>query len=395
MDKIPYQEISRRIEKLQNHLREQEIEAAVIAQNVDILYFTGSCQSGHLIIPAEGEPCYLVNKSFPRAQQESPLQNIQLQKKLRELPAVLNEISPGAKKIGMELDVLPASLYFRYQNLFPEADISDISPAVKEIRSVKSTYEIEIFKKGAELSTKMFEEAPRFLSEGKKEVEFAAEVECFLRSNGHQGAVRMRQFNQEVFFGHIMAGGDNVTYSSFFNGPTGGPGLSPAYPQGAGWKEISKNEQVLLDYVTAYNGYNVDCTRSFCIGDLPQELKDAHQAALEIQNEIVETVKPGNSCSKVFMAALKKAQDLGYEDTFMGYGSDKAAFIAHGVGLELDELPVLTDKHTYPLQEGMVFALEPKIVLPGVGVAGVENTILVTSHGLEKLTQAPEEITYL
>ena len=76
----------------------------------------------------------------------------------------------------------------------------------------------------------------------------------------------------------------------------------------------------------------------------------------------------------------------------MGHGEDKAAFVGHGVGLELDELPVLADRQNYPLQEGMVFALEPKMVIPGTGVAGVENTILVTPNGLEKITTYPEDI---
>lgn len=395
MDTIPYSEVNGRINKLQAKLKEQGIDAAVIAQNVDIFYFTGSCQSGHLLVPSEGEPCYLVNKSFARAQLESPLKNIKLQQRFRDLSPVLKEIAPQTSRIGMELDVLPAALYFRYQNLFAEAEILDISNIIKEIRSIKSRYEIEIFKKGAELSAKMFAEAPRFLQEGKTEVQFAAEVESFLRSHGHQGAIRMRQFNQEVFFGHLMSGGENVTYSSFFDGPTGGPGLSPAFPQGAGWKIIDRNEQVLIDYVTSYRGYNVDCTRSFCLGELPKELKDAHQVAVELQNEIVKTVKPGMLCSEVYNNAVHKAEEMGYGDTFMGYGTDKALFIGHGVGLELDELPVLTAKLNYPLEEGMVFALEPKIVLPGIGVAGVENTVVVTAQGLEKLTFSPEEIIYL
>ena len=101
------------------------------------------------------------------------------------------------------------------------------------MRMCKSPYEISIIKKGAELSRKMFEEVPLILKAGQREVEFAAEVERFLRRHGHQGGVRLRQFNQEVFFGHIMSGG-NITCASFLTVPTGGPGLSPAYPQNAG-----------------------------------------------------------------------------------------------------------------------------------------------------------------
>ncbi|HHT46303.1 MAG TPA: aminopeptidase P family protein [Firmicutes bacterium] len=393
-DSIPKGEIYQRIGQLQAKMKEKEVEAAVIVQNIDLFYFTGSCQSGHLIVPADGgsEPCYFVKKSYLRALSESPLNNIRLQEKFREIPSRLDEIAPGAKRIGMELDVLPAVLYFRYRAMFPKAEIVDISGDIKEIRMIKSPYELKIIKKAAELSDRMFEAAPRFLKEGKREIEFAAEVEHFLRSNGHQGGMRIRQFNQECFFGHIMSGGGNTTCPSFFDSPTGGRGLSPAYPQSAGWKRINRNEPVLLDYLTIINGYNVDCTRVFCLGKPSVKLEEAHLAALKIQDAIVKMGKPGVLCSELYEFALKMAEDLGYREHFMGVGTDQAAFIGHGVGLELDELPVLTSRHQYPLEEGMVFALEPKILLPGIGVAGVENTVLVTAQGLEKLNLHPEEI---
>ena len=134
----------------------------------------------------------------------------------------------------MELDVLPAVLYFRYRAMFPKAEIVDISGDIKEIRMIKSPYELKIIKKAAELSDRMFEAAPRFLKEGKREIEFAAEVEHFLRSNGHQGGMRIRQFNQECFFGHIMSGGE-IPPVLLFEAPPAGEGflrLIPRAPDG-------------------------------------------------------------------------------------------------------------------------------------------------------------------
>ena len=394
MKNTPEEEIEARIRQLQLEMAKREIDAAIIVQMIDLFYFTGSCQRGHLIIPVDGEACYLVAKSFSRAQRESPLANIKLQKSFTELPALLRVVAPKAKRIGMEMDVLPVNTFLRYQQAFSGLEIVDISMEIKKMRMCKSPYEISIIKKGAELSRKMLEEVPLILKEGQREVEFAAEVERFLRRHGHQGGIRLRQFNQEVFFGHIMSG-RNITCASFFDGPTGGPGLSPAYPQNAGWEKIKAGEPVLVDYVTALEGYNVDCTRVFHLGEPAEELQKAHRAALQIQSEIVKAGKPGVPCSELYNMACKMAADFGYEESFMGNGPDKAAFIGHGVGLELDELPVLTAKHCYPLEAGMVFALEPKIVLPGVGVAGVENTVLVTADGLEKLTLYPEEITII
>jgi len=392
METIPSKEIDERIKKLQLKLREKEIEAAIIAQNVDLFYFTGTCQKGYLIVPAQGEPLFLVNKSLKRAQEESPLANIQFLQSFRNLPAALQENMPHPKKIGLELDVLPAHLYLRFQKIFPQAQIVDISMAIRKLRMLKSPYEIEIFRQGAAIDRQMLDAVPRFLREGKREVEFAAEIECFLRSLGHQGAVRMRQFNQETFYGHVMSG-ENLTYPTFFDGPTGGPGLSPAYPQGPGWKKIHKGEMVLVDYLTVYQGYCVDSTRFFFLGDnVPELLQKAHQVTLLIQDEIIKTAKPGVYCSEIYRLARQLAADSGFKDYFMGHGEDQAPFVGHGVGLELDELPFIADRQDYPLQEGMVFALEPKMIIPGLGAAGVENTLLVTDRGLEKITIYPEDI---
>jgi Xaa-Pro dipeptidase len=392
METIPRKEIEKRIGKFQLKLKEKEIEAAIIAQNVDLFYFTGTCQKGYLIIPAEGEPLFLVNKSLKRAREESPLANVRFLQSFGNLPAALQENIPGPKRIGLELDVLPAHLYLRLQKIFPQAQLVDISMAIRKLRMLKSPYEIEIFRQGAEISRQMLQAVPRFLKAGKQEVVFAAEIECFLRSLGHQGAVRMRQFNQETFYGHIMSG-ENLTYPTFFDGPTGGPGLSPAYPQGPGWKKIQEDEMVLVDYLTVYQGYCVDSTRFFFLGNnVPDLLQKAHQVTLAIQDEVIKTAKPGVYCSEIYKLACQLAADSGFKDYFMGHGEDQAPFVGHGVGLELDELPFIADRQDYPLQEGMVFALEPKMIIPGLGATGVENTLLVTDQGLEKITVYPEDI---
>ncbi len=387
----PKTEIDARISKLQEKIRAQEIGVALITQGVDLFYFTGSCQKGHLVIPAEGEACYLVSKSLERAQKETSLTDVEYQQSFQKVSATVRGRAGQVKKLGMELDVLPAALYFRYRETFPEATIVDISPLIKELRMYKSPYELEIIRQGAEITRRMLESVPRFLQAGKREIEFAADLEHLVRTLGHQGAVRMRQYNQEVFYGHIMSGA-NLTVSSFFDGPTGGPGLSPAYPQGPGWKRIEKGDLVLVDYVTAYHGYCVDCTRIFCLGTPPLPLQKAHQDALLIHGEVIKAAKPGMPCSELSNLAFSMAAELGYGDNFMGYGTDKAGFIGHGLGLELDEWPVLTARQHYPLAEGMVFALEPKILFKGSAVVGVENTVFFNGSNLEKITLYPEGI---
>lgn len=168
MKTTPKTEIDSRIRKLQEKLQEREIDAAFITQNVDLFYFTGSCQKGHLIVPARGEACYLVGKSFARAKMETPLNRVEYQRGLRELPARVQEIAGVTKKLGMELDVLPAALYFRYREAFAGSELVDISLSIRELRMYKSPYEVEIMKEGAKISQEMLGAVPRFLKAGKK-----------------------------------------------------------------------------------------------------------------------------------------------------------------------------------------------------------------------------------
>jgi Xaa-Pro aminopeptidase len=387
----PAREIEARLASLQEKMAGSGPEAAILVQNTDLYYFTGSCQAGHLVVPVQGEPVYLVRKSLERARLESPLGSIRQQHSLADVDAVLKEVTPGAKTVGLELDVLPYNHYRRYASLLPGCSLTDISGLIREIRMVKSSYEVTLIKEAAKMAAAMFDRIPVLLKAGKTEVSLAGELESVLRSLGHQGAIRMRSFNQELFYGHLMSG-KNLLYPSFLDSPTGGTGLSPAYPQSAGHKKINRDEPVQVDYVSAYGGYLVDKARIYCIGRLPPLLEEAHRAALVIQEEIVKAARPGVPCSDLYLLAMTTAKELGYAGNFMGIGGDRTGFVAHGIGLELDELPVMAPKFNIPLQEGMVFALEPKMFLPGHGVVGVENTFLVTAAGVEKLTDYPEDV---
>jgi Xaa-Pro aminopeptidase len=94
----------------------------------------------------------------------------------------------------------------------------------------------------------------------------------------------------------------------------------------------------------------------------------------------------------VWEAARAAAEDAGLAASFMGHGAGQVPYVGHGIGIELDELPVLTGS-SLELEPGMVFALEPKFVLPGLGAIGIENTWVVTGHGVERLTLAPDVVT--
>lgn len=394
MHSTPLEEIHRRIKTLQSAMADNGLDAALIVQRVDLFYFSGTGQDAHLFVPAEGSPLLLVRKSFERAVQESQLEHVVAVKSLSGLKkSIEREYSGPLKRLGMELDVLPVNNYMLYSKLFPNAAINDVSPLIRETRMVKSEFELQMIRRAARMSDALLSAVAEILKEGMTEIEFAGLLEAQYRKNGHQGFVPVRSFNSEVFYGHVMSGA-NLAVPSCSVGPTGGPGVNPTMPQGAGVKIIKRHEPVQIDYVALVGGYIVDQARTFFIGEPPEKFLKIHATALAIQEALISQGRAGTKAEKLYETAMHMAAEAGLTEGFMGY-PQPVPFVGHGFGLELDELPVIGRKSPHVLKEGMVIALEPKFILPGEGLAGIENSFVVTEKGLDKLTNFDDAIQVL
>jgi Xaa-Pro dipeptidase len=388
----PKRELDNRIEQLQQQLLQEGIDGALILQNTDLFYFSGTIQQSHLYIPAQGPPLLMVRKNLQRARAESPLASILPLKSPKQLMDLIrdSDLKPPTV-VGMELDVLPTQLYFSYKRLFPGVDIRDIALPIRMIRAVKSAYELKLIRQAANFSDQVAETMPHLLRPGITEIELAGMIEAQARRLGHQGIVRMRLWGAEMFYGHLMSG-PAAAVPSYLASPTGGASVSAAVAQGPSFRKIKRNEPILLDYVFACNGYISDHTRIFAIGRLPQDLLDGHAHMLDLQERIKTMATPGTATGDLYAAAVEMAAEKGVGAHFMGAGADRIRFIGHGVGLELDEFPFLAKGQATELKPGMVIALEPKLIFPGKGVVGIENTHLVTQNGLEQLTHAEQQI---
>ncbi len=389
----PKSELQNRIDRLQTQLREKSIDGALILQNADAFYFAGTIQQGQLYVPAQGPPLLMIRKSLDRARAESALDRVTPMKSPRQLPELLaGHDLPVPKTLGMELDVLPANLYLSFGKILDRTRIVDISHEIRLIRAVKSEYEIDRLRTAARFSDRLIEAAAGMIREGMTELELAGLVEAEARKMGHQGVVRMRLWGSEVFYGHLMAG-PRAALPSFLASPTGGLGAGPAVAQGASFAPIRKGEPILVDYTFCYEGYISDCTRIFAVGGLPERLGKAYMAMLDVEGIVKRTARAGVSAGEVYRAAVERAGELGYGDRFMGAGPDRIRLVGHGVGLELDEYPFLAKGQEMVLESGMTIAVEPKLILPGEGVVGIENTHVVRDDGLETLTRSPDRIT--
>jgi len=389
---VPKSEIEDRIIRLQKILTQENIEAALIIYKVDYFYFSGTSQNSVSFVPAEGKPLLMVIRDMARAIEESPLAQVVPLESVLGIPELIKEfygIIP--QRIGMELDVLPVRDYFRFQKMFPKTEIVDTAKIIKRLRMIKSPYEITQMRRAGEIGKMVYEEGCSILREGMSEIEFGGWLELAAKKHEHEGLIRVRSLNYEAYTWHVLSGPSGSIVSQA-DSPMGGAGLSPAFPVGAGTRKIQAHEPILVDFGICYNGYIVDQTRIYSIGELPEKFMKAYAASRKIENLILKETRPGKNARELYEKTVKFAAELGYKDNYLGIPGKKSSFVAHGIGLEINEIPFMAAGQNFSLKEHTTIAIEPKMVFPGEGAVGIENTILITSQGVEKLTACSEEI---
>jgi Xaa-Pro aminopeptidase len=363
-------------------------DALVILQNVDQYYLTGTMQTGVLWFPREGEPLLAVRKSYERAKIESVLKNIVPLKTYSDLPALIP--NPG-ETVGFELDVLPVATFQQVSKHFPKSKIVDGSAAVRSARGVKSPYEIECIRRAAQQLDTMFLDIPSQLHEGLQEFELGARMEYVLRMAGHQGLIRVRRFNMEMYYGAVSFA-ETAAYPHAFDGPVGTKGLYPAVSAMGSRRVLKRNEPVMIDICGGYAGYIADGSRTYALGSVSQQMRDTYERIIDLNNWIEDQLRPGRIPSQIYQNILDQIAKTSFAAHFMGAGENQVKFVAHSVGLELDETPVIAPKFDEPLEAGVVLAVEPKVFYPGLGGVGVENTYVLTENRCERLTKCPMEI---
>ncbi|MBM4277998.1 MAG: aminopeptidase P family protein [Deltaproteobacteria bacterium] len=389
---IPEKEIENRLKKVRGGMEKQGIEALLVIQKMDFYYLSGTTQDGFLFLPLEGKPLLMVKRELERARVESPLEEVVSFKSVRDIPSLIQRHRRKLpRNVGLEFDLLPVRDYFKFLEIFPGITLKDSSAVFREVRKIKSPVEIDLIRRTGEIGRKVYQEARKILKEGMTEIEFGGLLEAAAKRYGHEGLLRVRSLNYEAYTWHVLSGptGGIVSQS---DSPMGGLGLSPAFPVGASLRKIRAREPILVDFGICYHGYQADQTRMFSIGKMKKKLINAYEACCEIHDAVLEEVKPGANCEAIFAKTLRLAKKLGYKGSYLGPPGLQTHFIGHGIGLELNELPFIAHGHSYPLEEGMTFAIEPKIVFPGEGAVGLENTVAVTKDGYEILTPVEQGI---
>jgi Xaa-Pro aminopeptidase len=363
-------------------------DGCLLAIDVNLYYMAGGIFSGYFYLPVEGEPFFFVKR--PNGLDAEQVAYI---RKPEEITAVFAERGiRKPEKLLLEADELTYNEYIRLVAVFQPEETGNATALMRSLRSIKTPWEIEQFRISARQHTKTYAEIPSCYRPGMTDLEFQYEIEKRMRQNGSIGLFRAFGNNMDIFMGSLLAG-DNAQAPSPYDFALGGGGVT-SLPLGANGTALKDGMAVMVDMAGNYTAYITDMTRVFSVGKLPEPAYKAHAVSIRIQQEIEAMAKPGTPCAELYNLSYRIAEEEGLSPYFMGT-KQQAKFVGHGIGIQINELPVLTARSKELLEPDMVFALEPKFVIPGVGAVGVENSYLVTGSGLEKLTLAEENIIQL
>ena len=379
--KTPASELRDRMERFRLRMERDHPtwEFAAIFGRANQFYLTGTMQDGVLLIPRDREAVLWVRRSLERALDESFFPDIRPMRSYRDAAAGMGAC-PGV--IHVETEVVPLALLERFQKHFPCTEVRALDLQAAMVRAKKSAYELAIMERAGRIHRRVLEDAvPGMLREGMSEAELGGEVFSRLVREGHHGITRFGMFGTEMVLGQFGFG-ENSLYPTGFDGPGGCRGMAPGAPVlGNRDRTLRSGDLVFVDCGCGVQGYHTDKTVTYMFrGPASEEAVEAHYRCVEVQDETASMLRPGVMPSEIYETILG-GLDPAFLENFMGYGNRRVQFLGHGIGLAVDEAPAIARGFDEPLEEGMVFAIEPKKGVRGVGMVGIENTFVVTRGG--------------
>ncbi len=384
--RVPLKELNSRIARFRKQMDHDypSWEITAVFSKINVYYFTGTMQEGVLFIPRNDDAVYWVRRSYERAAEESLFPVIKPMESYRDAAVTMKNLPDT---VYLEKEIVPIAMLQRFQKYFPFSIVESADLQISKIRSIKSNYELALMEESGKIHQRVTEElVPGLLREGMSELEFFSDLYSTLIHEGHHGVARFGMFDTESILGQI-AFGESSIFPTSFNGPGGNYGMSPAVPiHGSRDRKLLKGDLVFVDVACGIEGYHTDKTMTYMFGkSLPDEAIQIHLQCVDIQNKIASMLKPGSIPSVIYNEILGELSPV-FLENFMGFGTRKVKFLGHGIGLTIDEMPVIANGFDEPIQQGMVFAVEPKKGIHRIGMVGIENSFVVTPHGGRSIT---------
>jgi Xaa-Pro dipeptidase len=384
----------KRISDLQERMVDFGISVIFLNYSRSVFYYSGTAQPSILVI-TPNDYQLIVTSGIDFAVEETWLMSDRLisGRGYEDAKEQLRRWGVNQGRLGMELDILPTGLYLQISKLLQQFEIKDISKIILDQRKIKDAKEVEYTKESCRIVHQGHMRILEAFREGMTELELSIEIEDAHRRAGHEGLYFIRQF--DFFMGRgPVASGENLSRIAGKIQSISGVGLSPSIPLGASLKKIRKGEMIVVDIPANYRGYHCDQSRTYVVGKASEACRSIYQGVKEIADRMIKVLKPGIRCSHAYEVALGFADELHLEPFFMRLGKNhsRIPFIGHGVGLELNEPPMLGESSNETIEEGMIFALEMGMTNEPGEVVKLEDTLVMTSEGAELLTITPRDL---
>ena len=349
-----------KIKWLRDKLRTQNLQGMIVSNPVNIKYLTGIEAEGILLITLK-ENIFITDSRYIEA--------------VNTILTIEDEIIVNDKKnltkddysaffmfcenVGFEENYVTYAQYKEYLQTF-RVNLMETENIIESQRVIKDDTEIRCIKKACEITDKCFEYLKKFIKIGMTEKEIAFEIERFYKTNGAD----------DISFEPIVASGHNSSM------PHAVPGM----------RRIKDGDIILIDMGCKYNGYCSDMTRVIFVNHMENEYKEAYDICLK-NNEAAETeLRDGKNIKNVAQNSNNNLRENGYTPLHS---------LGHGVGLDIHEEPLFGLVYDQPLKENMIVTIEPGVYNPGQFGIRIEDTVLITKSGCEKLTKTSKEPTII
>ncbi|MFN3974348.1 MAG: M24 family metallopeptidase [Dehalococcoidia bacterium] len=275
-------------------------------------------------------------------------------------PRLVQEVE--AHRIGFEATHLTVASYQALIAALKEAQAEGVSlqatqGLVENLRMRKDPGELALIARAVAIADEALRQVAPTIREGETERAVAWRLEKAMRELGAEG----------LAFETIVASGPNAAL------PHHRPSDRP----------IGRGETVVIDFGARYQGYCADLTRTFCLGDPDETFRKVYDIVLTAQLTAMATIQGGMKAGEADGIARKIIEDAGYKENF-GHS------LGHGIGLAVHEAPRLGPGSETPLEDGMVFTIEPGIYLPGWGGVRIEDTVVLENGKVRSLTTLPK-----
>jgi Xaa-Pro dipeptidase len=362
-------------------------ELAIIVSKINMFYFTGTRQDGALVIPRDGKPIFWVRRVYSRAVTESAFVDIFPMNSFSDVAGYFTKVP---KSVHVEKGYMSMAKFELINKHFAFEKVLSLDAQINHTRSIKTAKELKVMTKTGKIHKHILQSiVPSLLYEGVSEKNFFGKLYFDAMKAGYQGVSRFSNLDCDCILGQVGFG-ENSIVPTTFDSPGGQKGLSPAVPAiGDESRFLNNGDLVFVDLGVGYGGYHTDATMTYVFkGQVSDQAKRLHDTCVKIRQCAKARLLPGEIPSEIYRDIIG-GLDSEFLEYFMGTKGNQVKFLGHGVGLCVDEAPVIADKFDMPLEQNMIVSLEPKCAILGVGTVGVEDTYIVNKTGAQCLTGEP------